>query len=70
MYGNEPPKGSTGAKLGDLNGDGSVDALDYALMKKYILYPTGDVDLNVWDMNKDGEINALDLALLKKTLLG
>lgn len=70
VYGNEPPKGTVGTKLGDLNGDGSVDALDYAIMKKYILLPTGNVDLSVWDMNQDGEINALDLALLKKTLLG
>lgn len=68
VFGNEPESGSE-ALLGDLNQDKNVDAIDYALMKKYLLGPTGDIDINIWDINKDGEVNVLDLASLKKLLL-
>jgi hypothetical protein len=59
---------------GDLNGDGSVDAMDYALLKKYLLgliteFPA-ESGLKAADLNKDEVINALDFALLKKYLLG
>ncbi|HEX2925993.1 MAG TPA: carbohydrate-binding protein [Ruminiclostridium sp.] len=59
---------------GDLNGDNSVDATDYALMKKYLLgsitdFPVQD-DLKAGDLNKDGTIDALDFAVFKKFLLG
>ncbi|EPR10369.1 carbohydrate-binding protein [Ruminiclostridium papyrosolvens] len=58
---------------GDVNGDGSVDATDYAMMKKYLLgliddFPVED-KLKAGDLNKDGVIDAIDLALLKKNLL-
>ncbi len=60
--------------VGDLNGDDSVDAADYALMKKYILglindFPV-DNDIEAGDLNKDGTIDALDCAVFKKLLLG
>jgi len=59
---------------GDLNGDGSVDATDYALMKKYLLGLINDFpvenDLEVGDLNKDSVIDALDYAVFKKMLLG
>lgn len=59
---------------GDLNGDNSVDATDYVLMKKYIVglisdFPVED-DLKAGDLNSDGEINSLDFAILKKIILG
>lgn len=59
---------------GDLNGDNSVDATDYVLMKKYIVglisdFPVAD-DLKAGDLNSDGEINSLDFAILKKIILG
>ena len=59
---------------GDLNGDNSIDATDYALMKKYLMgliihFPVED-DIKSGDLNSDGEINALDFALLKQLLLG
>ena len=58
---------------GDVNGDGSVDATDYAMMKKYLLglindFPAQDA-LKAGDLNKDSVIDAIDLALLKKNLL-
>ena len=66
--------GATQTLAGDLNGDNSVDATDYALMKMYIL---GTIDkfpvengLEAGDFNKDGVIDALDFAIFKKIMLG
>jgi len=60
--------------VGDLNGDSSVDATDYALMKKYLLGLTEDFpvenDLVAGDLNVDGVIDAIDFAVFKKYLLG
>jgi hypothetical protein len=60
--------------VGDLNGDASVDATDYALMKMYLLGSINDFpvqnDLEAGDLNKDGVIDALDFAVFKKILLG
>lgn len=71
VYGEEPPKGSSGSEklIGDLNEDGSVDAIDFALLKKYLLDPSGSIDTEISDINKDGEVNVLDLAAMKKVLL-
>ena len=60
--------------VGDLNGDKSVDATDYALMKMYLLgsiegFPVEN-DLAAGDMNHNGVIDALDFAVFKKYLLG
>lgn len=59
--------------LGDLNGDGSVDGLDYGLMKMYLLgsieeFPVEN-DIEAGDLNNDKVINALDFAILKQYLL-
>lgn len=62
------------ATLGDLNGDGSVDALDYALMKSYLLGSITDFpvenDIEAGDLNLDKVIDALDFAILKQYMLG
>jgi hypothetical protein len=55
---------------GDLNRDGSIDALDFAQMKMYILTQNGSVDMKVWDLNYDTQVDSLDLVALKKILLG
>lgn len=64
---------TTQTLTGDLNGDSSVDATDYALLKKYLLgqittFPAGDI--NAADMNNDGVVDAIDFAVFKKILLG
>ncbi len=64
----------TPVTTGDLNGDNSIDATDYALMKKYILglidaFPVQD-DLKAGDLNLDGVIDSLDFAVFRKYLLG
>jgi len=66
--------GRTTVKLGDVNGDGSVNALDFAMMKSYLLGKITDFpvenDLKVSDLNGDGVFNALDFAVMKQFLLG
>jgi hypothetical protein len=69
-YGIEPL--STAYIIGDIDNSGSVDALDLAIMKKYLLGVT-ELDSDAYnraDVNRDKEVNALDLALMKKYLLG
>lgn len=56
---------------GDLNNDKSVDALDLASFKKYLL--TNDstgINIANADMNSDNIIDAIDFALLKKAIQG
>ncbi|ADL52801.1 cellulase family glycosylhydrolase [Clostridium cellulovorans] len=55
---------------GDLNNDKKVNAIDFALMKKYILDNSTPIDLKIADLNGDGKVNALDYAVFKKFLLG
>lgn len=62
------------AVIGDLNGDGSIDALDNSLMKQVLLGTITDLpvqdDLYAADLDGDGQISALDLSLMKQYLLG
>ncbi len=60
--------------VGDLNGDKSIDATDYALIKMYLLgtieeFPVEN-GIKAADLNVDGAIDALDFAVFKKYLLG
>lgn len=59
---------------GDVNGDGAVDAIDFAVMKKYLLDSESVPQNKDWeitgDLNQDGTVDAIDVANLKKFLLG
>ncbi len=60
-----PPPGNKG----DANGDGTVDSLDFAAVKQYML--TGkEINMTNADVNDDGDVNALDFAKIKQYLLG
>lgn len=59
-------------KKGDTSGDGSINAIDLADVKMYILGVTtlaGDSE-KAADVNGDGAINAIDLAEIKMHILG
>ncbi|MEN2775704.1 dockerin type I repeat-containing protein [Acetivibrio clariflavus] len=61
-------------KYGDVNCDGNIDSIDYALMKSYLLgminkFPVEN-GLIAADLNGDGSFNSIDFAILKSYLLG
>ncbi len=57
--------------IGDVNLDGTFDAIDFGVLKSCILDPFSfTIDVDNADVNGDGEINALDFALMKQKLLG
>ncbi|MBR5264182.1 MAG: hypothetical protein IKV50_05750 [Clostridia bacterium] len=63
---------ATSSLLGDVNGDGGVNVLDYALLKRYVM-GIGSLSKNgetMADVNKDGKINAIDCARIKGHVLG
>ena len=51
--------------LGDVNGDGVVNALDAAAILKAVVNNTA-IDVSVGDYNADGAVNALDAAAILK----
>ena len=58
--------------LGDINDNGSVDAIDFGTLRKYLL-GISDLDSDAYtraDVNKDTNVNAIDFALIRKYLLG
>ncbi len=57
---------------GDLNGDGKVSSLDYALVKRAVLgkYELSDGQFAAADVNDDGRVNALDYMIVKRVVLG
>lgn len=71
MQGAIPP--SPTVVYGDVDGSGSVDALDLSLVKQYMLkqitkFPA-DNGLFVGDVDASGSVDAIDMALIKQYLL-
>lgn len=58
--------------IGDINKDGSINSLDFAALKMYLLSTTTftEEQMILADVNKDGSVNAIDFAALKSYLLG
>ncbi len=72
VYGKEAAVIESGSKVGDIDNSGSIDAIDFAILKKYLL---GSAELDPdslirADVNNDKAVNAIDYAILKKYLLG
>ncbi|WP_244648273.1 dockerin type I repeat-containing protein [Ruminiclostridium herbifermentans] len=65
--GNQAIAASQIGLIGDLNGDGAIDALDYSLTKQLLLGLITDLpvedDLYAADVDGDGSVTALDLSL-------
>ncbi|MBP5230782.1 MAG: dockerin type I repeat-containing protein, partial [Clostridia bacterium] len=72
-YGPSEP-GPEPALIGDVDGDGKVNAKDYGILKRYILRTLGsepDPERKArMDVNKDGKWNSSDYVLLKRIVLG
>lgn len=66
--GSQPPP----VTKGDLNADGSINALDIAALKSHLIGATklSGTALSNADVNGDGQVDALDFATMKKFLLG
>lgn len=58
-------------KLGDVNDDGKINALDYVLIKSHMLgrEQLTETQKLAADINKDGKINALDYIRIKNHML-
>lgn len=66
------PTSAATVKLGDIDNDAQISALDLALVKQHLLGTkllTGDA-LKAADVNASGDIEALDLSEIKQYLLG
>lgn len=59
-------------KLGDVNGDGKIDAVDVMLVRQYIAnYRSFDSkQKNAADVNGDGKINAVDVMKMRRVIAG
>lgn len=69
LWGEEPGSAEPEITYGDINTDGNIDAIDFALLKKILMGDTsGNVNMTAADFNKDGDVNAIDYAALKNYL--
>lgn len=59
---------------GDINGDKNVDAIDFALLRNYLLGFSGELPYNnamkAADVNCDGRVDSIDFAIFRSYLLG
>jgi pectin methylesterase-like acyl-CoA thioesterase len=61
-------------KYGDLNGDDNFNAIDFALMRSYLIGIVLDFPVSNWnvvgDVNADNAVNSIDFAYMRSYLLG
>ncbi|HEX2927306.1 MAG TPA: dockerin type I domain-containing protein [Ruminiclostridium sp.] len=55
---------------GDVNSDGSIDIIDAALIKQYLLGQSVSIKTEAADLDCDKSVTTIDYAILKKYLLG
>ena len=57
-------------KMGDIDGNGCIDAIDLLKIRRYLLGKDNIVDcyLNAMDVYNDGTIDAIDLLKIRKVL--
>jgi len=64
--------GENNGTKGDLNADGNVNSIDFALLKLHLLgqTPLTGTNLSNADLDGDTKVNSIDFGLLKQYLLG
>ncbi|MBE6692794.1 MAG: hypothetical protein E7586_05695 [Ruminococcaceae bacterium] len=60
---------ATDVMMGDINGNGEIDSVDYSLLKR-VYFGLYDVDLAISDINGNEEIDSTDYSLLKRAYFG
>ena len=55
--------------LGDVNGDGSINAIDALVIREYMVDETTEIDEQAADILDVGKINAKDLLILRKSFV-
>ena len=77
LLGRQAGQAGGGDNLGDLNNDGSVDALDITELERYIAgFPPDLNGITIEeferraDVNGDGYINSLDIVALERIVIG
>jgi len=65
-------KDSASELLGDVNGDGEVNSIDFGLLRMHLLgiNPLEGTAVTNADVNSDGKVDSIDFALIRKYLLG
>lgn len=71
VCGGKDPNAVPAVLLGDLNGDGKINARDYMVLKSYVLkrVELADEQIPAADVNRDGRVNAADYMILKAVVL-
>jgi len=64
-----PAAVSAAQVFGDLNNDGQIDALDFALLRGHMLGASSLGNPTLADVNSDGSVDAIDYSLYKQFLL-
>lgn len=76
LYSDSPAPTPTPNKyvIGDLNGDGSFDSLDFGYLRMYLLGMTNsfpsEYGILAADVDGDGEITSVDFAFMRQVLMG
>ena len=65
-------RGEESAVLGDIDGNGKIDAVDYVMVKRSVLntFKLDEYQKSAADVNCDGTVDAVDYVMIKRHVLG